>query len=123
MKDLIYGLPRDRYKELYHFVRQYNTWNDAARALEKSFMLDNEDWNMMTKATSQYLYYKKKINVVIDACMKADVEYYAYLLLAITNELTYEELQKKYSTQLPFKKIELSEMKQRFWRTLNILRD
>ena len=124
MKDLIYGLPRDRYKELYHFVKQYKIWEEAAKSLEKSFLNNNcEDWDLMTRATHQFLYYKCRINLVIDACKKADIDYYVYLILAITNELVYEELQTKYTTPLPFSKTEFSEMKQRFWRTLNVLRN
>lgn len=102
-----YWLERHRYYELKHFCLQYPIWKQAHDALE-GLSKRPADLAIFVKSSQMHgdptarcaesrLYFKDRMELVEQAAIGADPELYTYILIAVTEGLSYETLKMRYS--------------------------
>ena len=99
-----YWVDKHRYYELKHFCLQYKEWKRLYSSLD-SFAKTHSDLagyiklstltDKTTTCAIARLNYKEKIDMVEKAAKEADLELSNYILLAVTENLSYAYLQSK----------------------------
>lgn len=100
-----YHISKHRYYELKHFCLQYPEWkqkylyfngeNSQGLPLIKTRTNGKSDQTFYT--VNQRLYFKALMNLVEECCDKADSEIGSYIFKAVTQGLSFVELQMMYS--------------------------
>lgn len=99
-----YWIDKHRYYELKHFCLQYTTWKKAHAGLSdlylKSVTFDEKIFgNTPSDLTGKYAAaraeYSSKIDIVEKAALDADKDLHAYILKAVTEDLSYSYLKTK----------------------------
>ncbi len=101
-----YWIPRHRYYELKHFCLQYPTWKKAYASLDGLSKRPNDLSLFITKSQSSdptarcaiaKAFYLERIEMVEKATGEADRELSGYLLKGVTEGLSFDILQARYS--------------------------
>ena len=124
-----YWLERHRYYELKHFCLQYPIWKKAYAALDGLSVRSNDviattDKSAVSDPTAKVaearLFYSERMKMVEDAAKETDSALGDYILLGVTEGLSYDSLAMKYP--LPCCKDVYYEMYRRFFWLLNVKR-
>lgn len=119
-----YWIPRNRYYELKHFCLQYPVWDKAYHSL-RSLAKRPDDLAIfvqtgqvksdpLARCYESQLIFGKRMRLVEQAALKSDPDLSTYLLEAVTEGLSYEELAAKY--EIPCcKKIFMNAYQRFFW--------
>ncbi len=97
-----YWIERHRYYELKHFCLQYPIWKQAHAALDSLsrrpndlaifVRSDNVHGDPTAKCAESRLYFSDRMKMIEQAAIKADPDLYTYILIAVTEGLSYETL-------------------------------
>ena len=94
-----YWIDRHRYYELKHFCLQYKTWKTYIREIDGMKSKNFPGGNFSKNISNPTLYavelrelYSAKIKLVEDCAKEASPELSVYILKAVTEELSYENL-------------------------------
>lgn len=128
----IYWLPRHRYYELKHFCMQYPDWKKARLALIGMACNSTEEEKIPTSKTNAISdptgneaiaisYFSDRINMVEKAAIEADPELSNYILVGITEGLSYNIL--KARLDIPCCKETYYDRYRRFFWILNKTRN
>ena len=99
-----YYIDKHRHYELKHFCLQYPIWkkayNEAAKSCVSAANLEFErSTNGPSDITMKYamkkMYYAERIELIENAAKEADECLYAYILKAVTEELSYTHLKSR----------------------------
>lgn len=124
-----YWIERHRFYELKHFCLQYPIWRKAYHALDglsrrpqdlALFLKDNHISDPTAACAEAREYYQTRMRVVERAAVAADNDLAKYILVAVTQGLSYEALRAKYN--VPCCKDVYYVAYRRFFYTLDKLR-
>lgn len=121
-----YYLSPHRKQELRHFCLQYPEWIKAKNDI--SFIARNSDIhvqseraNIVEDAAIRLESYNEKIRLLQEAAFEADEELASYILLAVTQGKSYENLQLMYN--IPTNRVYYTKAQQKFFYILDKIRD
>ena len=122
-----YWIDRHRYYELKHFCLQYKTWKRFCREIDgiKSQNFSEQVFsknvsNPVIYAVEKREEYAGKIMLVENAAKKASPELFNYILKAVTEDVSYENLRNFY--QMPASKELYYDLYRRFFWYLDASR-
>lgn len=125
-----YWIEKHRHYELKHFCLQYPLWRKTYAAINELSIstptLDrisssNMASDLTAKCAMKKAYYSKKIDAVERAAMEADPELYRYILKAVTEDLSYNQL--KARLDIPCSRDTYYDRYRKFFWLLNEYRD
>lgn len=123
-----YYISRHRYYELKHYCLQYNEWKENITLLtpkisrgEFSVKQDGIISDPTSRIAIKRAYYSNLIKQLEDCCIEADKEIGKYILLAVTQDLSYQKLLAKYD--VPFSKQLYYNRYRRFFWLLSKIRE
>lgn len=124
-----YWIEKHRYYELKHFCLQYPIWKQAYDSLgglySRSFSLTGNTRHSVTNPTERIAlarsYYLERMNMVNQAAEEADPEIAEYVVIGVTQGISYDILRVNYN--IPCCKDVYYETYRRFFWLLNKIRD
>ena len=124
-----YWIEKHRYYELKHFCLQYPIWKEAYNSLgglySRSFSLTGNTRHSVTNPTERIAlarsYYLERMNMVNQAAEEADPEIAEYVVIGVTQGISYDILRVNYN--IPCCKDVYYETYRRFFWLLNKIRD
>nr|WP_296954993.1 hypothetical protein [uncultured Mediterraneibacter sp.] len=124
-----YWIEKHRYYELKHFCLQYPIWKEAYNSLgglySRSFSLTGNTRHSVTNPTERIAlarsYYLERMNMVNQAAEEADPEIAEYVVIGVTQGISYDILRVNYN--IPCCKDVYYETYRHFFWLLNKIRD
>lgn len=107
-KNNIYWVSKHRYYELKHFCLQYKLWKDMYESFDGFDRVDcgaikssktNSINDPTSKAAESRLYYKERIDLVVNTAKETDDLLWSYILTGVTEGKSYNYL--RMNTNLP----------------------
>lgn len=96
-------ISKHRYYELKHFCLQYPEWREkyihSIKYPELNSLVSNEnlEWNDPTGVSVELMdVYRRKIDLVESSAKEADPDIWGFILLGVTEDLSYVTLKMKY---------------------------
>ena len=119
-----YHIPRHRFYELKHFCLQYKEWKVEVAHIDarvkKEIVLDGDYSNPTADQAARYAYFKERIEVVEKCAWLTDETMGKYILLAVTQGLSFLQLKMQYD--MPCSKNTYYDRYRKFFWLLNDLR-
>ena len=118
-----YWIPKHRYYELQHFCRLYPIWVKARRSLdslyskpvELAIFKTNEHDDPTVKCVEAREKYTRLIYMVDKAAEKTSSAYSEFIILGVTEGVTYDAMYSKYHADLPSRQTYYNLYRKFFW--------
>ena len=123
-----YWIEKHRYYELKHFCLQYPIWKKAYESLDglskRPIDMDRFERNGISDPTANcavaMIFYRERLDMIEKAALETDSELARYLLIGVTEGLSYDILRAKHN--IPCCRNTYYELYRKFFWTLNKIR-